>query len=73
MVRWLGGWAACLLLAAACLKQLVNSPQKRRERLAGAGRRENERVLAALNRQPAKCLRRCRLTECFAKPGADGE
>ena len=40
--------------------QRVELPEERRQRLPGAGRRENERVLAARDRRPALLLRRAR-------------
>ena len=39
--------------------QPVQAPQKRGQRLAGAGWRQDQRVLSARNHRPAQALRRC--------------
>ncbi len=54
------------------MKQPINPPQKRRQRLARAGRREDQRVVAALDGGPALLLRRRWLTERLREPGAGG-
>ena len=51
--------------------ELVQLPEKSRQRLAGAGRREDERVRAIRDGRPSLSLRRRRLTEGFGKPGAN--
>lgn len=52
-------------------KQLVNTPQERRQGLAGAGRSQDERVVAALNGRPALSLRWRGLTKRLQKPLPD--
>ena len=51
--------------------QAVEAPEKRGERLAAAGRREDERRFAAGDRGPAKLLRPSRRVEGAAEPFAD--
>jgi hypothetical protein len=52
----------------AFLNEVVECLEKRRERLAGAGRRGNQRVLATADGLPAAALRDGRLTEGVLKP-----
>ena len=56
----------------AFAQDLVDAPQKRRQRLAGTRRREDQRVLTALNNGPSHRLRRRWGAVCFAEPGAHG-
>ena len=51
--------------------QAIEARQERGQRLAGAGRRENQRGLAAGNRRPALPLRAGRRLERAAEPGGD--
>ena len=51
--------------------ELVQLPEKRRERLAGAGRREDERVVAARDRRPAVALRRDSARRASREPRPD--
>ena len=51
--------------------ELVQLPEKRRERLAGAGGREDERVRPARDRGPAFALWRAWRAERVAKPRSD--
>jgi len=50
--------------------ELIEAPQERRERLAAAGRRQHQRVLAARDARPAARLDRRRRGEALAKPRA---
>ena len=61
--------AAALRLVGRRLEhQPVERPQERRQRLAAAGRREDQRRFAARNRRPAALLRRGRLREHRVEP-----
>ena len=51
---------------------LVDAPQKGGDCLARPGRRQDETMLASLDRRPTLGLRRRRRTEGFLKPDADG-
>ena len=51
--------------------EVVQLPEERGERLACAGRRENERVRATRNRRPPLPLWRARAAEGFVKPLPD--
>src|SRR5678810_817666 len=51
--------------------ELVQLPQERGERLARPCRREDQSARAARDRRPAFTLRRARVTQRLAKPGAD--
>ena len=61
--------------AAASLRRLrrehqaIETPQERGQRFAAAGRREDQRRLAACDRRPAERLRRCRFLEGGGEPG----
>ena len=57
--------------AQAFLEQIVERGEERRERLAGAGRRRDQRVAAGPNRLPAVRLRRRRRAERFGEPACD--
>jgi hypothetical protein len=53
--------------------ELVDRPEKRRERLAGAGRRRDQGVAFGGDRAPTRLLRRCRRGEARREPlGDDG-
>ena len=52
-------------------KQLVDPPQKRRQRLTRPRGRHNQRILAALDRRPPCCLRRRGHAHRLLKPGTD--
>ncbi len=52
--------------------QPVEAPQKCRERFPAAGRREDQRGVAAGDRRPAECLRPRRFVEGLAEPRAHG-
>jgi hypothetical protein len=52
--------------------ELVDAPEEGGQGLAGAGRGEDQRVLAALDGRPAFNLRRRRLAEGGAEPVANG-
>ena len=51
--------------------EVVEARQERGERLARAGRRGDQHVLAGADARPAIALRRGRRTEAVAKPAAD--
>ena len=57
--------------ALAFAEQVVERREKRRERLAGSGRRRDERVAAGPNRLPALFLGRRRCAERFVEPACD--
>src|SRR6185503_21246706 len=54
------------------LDQRVDRREERRERLAGSGRRHEERVLAGADGRPGAVLRRRRRFKGRAEPLADG-
>ena len=54
--------------AKTFLQQVVERCQECRERLAGSGRRRDERISPLTNRDPAELLRRRRRAERFSEP-----
>ena len=51
--------------------ELIQLPEKRREGLTGAGRREDQRVRSTRDRRPPLALRRARRAERFLEPGSN--